>query len=289
MTLIAAAVVAAAIPFAAGCSARETGEPALSTPIPVISSSAQLHLPIADHVPSAETDAVITQAVFVLTKACAEHFGVRYTDHFVANPWMLDGTDRRYGVIDVDEAARTGYTLPGKETKDGEGWHPSELETQVVTGRTTTGAPATVRAADGAPLPAGGCAADAWWRLHGTSELPQLVEGLLNQTWTQTTTDSRARAAETAWVDCMHEAGHDFHHRWDAADSVKASSPDQQRAMAKLDATCALRVNYVGTWYAVDSAYQRRAIAQLGDRLTSARTAQHNLETRAAAVMHTAK
>jgi hypothetical protein len=288
MTLIAAAVLAAAIPFAVGCSAQDTGEPALSEPVPVISHSAQLHLPIADHVPSAQADSVITQAVFVLTGACAQRFGVRYTDHVAANPGMLDGTDRRYGVIDVDEAARTGYALPGKDTR-GE-WNPSELETQVVTGRTAAGAPATVRASDGATLPSGGCAADAWWRLHGAdSELPQLVEGLLNQTWTQTTTDSRARAAETAWVGCMHEAGHDFHHRWDAADSVKAAPPSQQHAMAKLDATCALRVNYVGIWHAVDSAYQRRAITQLGDRLIRAQTAQHNLETRAAEVVQTAK
>jgi hypothetical protein len=286
MSLIAAATVAAAIPFAVGCAAQETGEPALSQPIAAISNSTQLHLPIADHVPSDSTAEVIGQAVLDLTETCAERFGVHYTAHATEQPGILEGTDRRYGVVDVDEAARTGYALPGKETDDGEKWNPSEREYEVVTGKTDAGGPVTVRAADGSPVPTGGCAAEAWWRLRGDdSKLGQIVESLLNQTWTQTTEDSRARAAETSWVECMREAGHDFHHRWDAADSVKAASPEQQRAMAKLDATCALRVNYVGIWNAVDSAYQQRAITQLGDRLTKAVAAQRDLVARATEIV----
>ena len=125
-------------------------------------------------------------------------------------------------------------------------------------------------------------------RLRGADgDRSTLVDGLLNETWTQTTADSRARAAETSWVDCMREAGHDFHHRWDASNSVRTAPSEQQHAMAKLDATCARRVNYVGIWYAVDSAYQRRAIAQLGDRLPRALAAQRDRVARATAILGT--
>jgi hypothetical protein len=281
-----AVAVAAAIPLTAGCAAQEPAEPALSQPIAVIENAAQLRLPIADQLPSAREDEVIGRAAVVLTETCVRRFGVHYTARFVANPGILEGADRRYGVIDIDEAARWGYARPGKETNGGEQWRPSGREYEAVTGRTPTGGPATVRAADGAPVPAGGCGAEAWRRLRGDDdELVLLVDGLLNETWTQTRADSRARAAETAWVECMREAGHDFHHRWDAADSVGTAPPADQRVMAKLDATCARRVNYVGIWHAVDSAYQRQAIARLGDRLPRALAGQRDLVARATEIV----
>jgi hypothetical protein len=260
----------------------------LSHPIAAIENGAQLRLPIADYVPSAKEDEVIGQAALVLTETCARRFGVHYTVRSVEQPGILDGADRRYGVVDVDEAARSGYARPGKETDGGEQWRPSGREYEVVTGRTPTDGPATVRAADGAPVPAGGCAEEAWRRLRGDDgELAPLVDRVLRETWTRTLADSRARAAETSWIECMREAGHDFHHRWNAADSVGTAPPDKQRAMAKLDATCARRVNYVGIWHAVDSAYQRRAIAQLGDRLPKALAGQRDLIARATEIVGT--
>jgi hypothetical protein len=286
MKLIAAAVVAAAIPLTAGCAAQETAEPALSQPITAIENAAQLRLPIADQLPSDTGDEVIGRAAVVLTETCAQRFGVHYTARFVANPGLLEGTDRRYGLIDVDEAARSGYARPSKKTDGGEQWDPSGREYEVVTGQTPGGGPTTMRATDGAPVPAGGCAQEAWQRLRGDDgDLAALVDGLLNETWTRTTADSRARAAETSWVECMREAGHDFHHRWDAGNSVGTAPPEAQRAMAKLDATCARRVNYVGIWYAVDSAYQRQAIARLGDRLTSALAGHRNQVARATEIV----
>jgi hypothetical protein len=290
MTSIAAAVLAAAISLTAGCAAPEPTEPALPQPVAVIDNAAQLHLPIADQLPSDHGDEVVGRAAVVLTEACARRFGVHYTARFVANPGLLEGADRRYGVIDVAEAARSGYGRPGKPTDGGKQWDPSAREYEVVTGRTPAGGPTTVRTAGGTPVPAGGCAQEAWQRLHaGDDDLVTLVDGLLNETWTQTTADSRARAAETSWVECMRAAGHDFHHRWDAAASVGTAPPEQQRAMAELDATCARRVNYVGIWHAVDSAYQRRAIAQLGDRLPRALAAQRALVARASEVVRAGK
>lgn len=254
----------------------------MSHPIAAIKNAAQVHLPIADYVPSPKEIEVIGQATLALTEHCARRFGVHYTVRSVDHPGILEGTDRRYGVIDVEEAGRFGYTRPSKNTDSSEQWHPSEREYEVVKGRTPNGGPATVRAADGAPLPAGGCAEEAWRQLRGdATDLVPLVHGLLNETWTHTRTDSRARAAETSWIECMSEAGHDFHHRWDAAASVRTAPPDQQQAMAKLDAACAQRVNYVGIWHAVDSAYQRRAIAQLGDRLPKALASHRDLIARA--------
>ncbi|MDQ7803119.1 hypothetical protein Q5425_05225 [Amycolatopsis sp. A133] len=282
--LIAAVAGAAAIALPAGCA---TGEPGLPPSVAPIEHGTQLHLPIAGYVPSAEEDEVIGRATLVLTEGCARRFGVHYTVGSVEQPGILDGADRRYGVIDVEEAARSGYARAGKERRGAGPWRPSGREYEVVTGRTPTGGPATARAADGAPVPAGGCADEAWRRLGGGGELTRLVDEVLRESWTQTRADSRARAAETAWTECMREAGHDFHHRWDAAESVGTSPPAEQRTMAKLDATCARRVNYVGIWHAVDSAYQERAIARLGDRLPRASAERRDLIARAAGIVGT--
>ncbi|WP_447008098.1 hypothetical protein ACRAKI_17140 [Saccharothrix isguenensis] len=238
--------------------------------------------------PSAEKDEVVGRAALVLTDACARRFGVRYTVRAVEQPGILDGADRRYGVVDVDEAARSGYARPRGDVDGVEQWRPSEREYEVVTGRTFAGGPTAVRAADGAPVPAGGCAEDAWRRLRGDDdELVSLVDGVLREAWTHSRADSRARAAETSWVECMKAAGHDFDHRWDAAESVGTATPEEQRAMAQLDATCARRVNYVGIWHAVDSAYQLRAIARLGDRLPKALESRRRVIARAAEVVRT--
>ncbi|MEV7095343.1 hypothetical protein AB0M80_21125 [Amycolatopsis sp. NPDC051045] len=251
-------------------------------PIAAIGNGAQLHLPIAEYVPSAREDEVVGRAALALTETCARRFGVHYTVRSVEQPGILDGADRRYGVVDVDEAARSGYARPSKKADGAGQWRPSGREYEVVTGRTPAGEPATVRAADGAPVPAGGCAQEAWQRLHGDDDrLLPLVDEVLREAWTQTLADSRARAAETSWIECMREAGHVFGHRWDAAKSVGTAPAEQQRAMAKLDATCARRVDYVGIWHAVDSAYQRRAIARLGDRLPRALAARRDLIARA--------
>lgn len=285
--MIAAAVVAAAIPIVA-CTVQDKGEPDVPSPIPAIDNSAELHLPIADYAPSADEDKVIGQAAIVLTDTCARRFGVHYTVRSVSQPGILDGMDRRYGVVDVEEAARWGYTRPSTDVDDSEQWRPSGHEYEIVTGRTPTGTPTTARAADGTPVPKGGCAEQAWRRLRDDDgELVAMIQWLLNETWTHTRSDSRARAAEKSWIECMKQAGHDFHHRWDAAESVATAPPEEQQAMAMLDATCAQRVNYVGIWHAVDSAYQRRAIAQLGDRLTQAAAGHRDLVARAREIVGT--
>ena len=74
-----------------------------------------------------------------------------------------------------------GYARPSTNVDDSEQWRPSEREYEIVTGRTPTGAPTTARAADGAAVPTGGCAEQAWRRLRGDDgELVAMIQWLLN-------------------------------------------------------------------------------------------------------------
>lgn len=244
--------------------------------------------------PSADDRQAIFDAVSILTARCTATFGVTYTaGRLTDQPTVLNGMDRRYGLVNSEEVVRWGYAKPtpaggAANEKTGVGaWNPSARELEVVTGRTPGGQRSALKAADGTAVPENGCASWAWQEIWAgkQSRLDQAVSQILGDAWGRTLNDSRAQAAEKAWVDCMGQAGYQLKHRWEAGNSVASKPAAQQIAMAKLDLACAQKVNYVGIWYAVDSAYQRLLIAGREGQLSQATSDHREMVARASAIL----
>jgi len=76
--------------------------------------------------------------------------------------------------------------------------------------------------------------------------------------------DPRVQAAMAGWRACMAEAGERYADVWAANDDVRWSGPapaPAEIAVAKADLACRTRTALPGTWLAVETAYQQRAIA----------------------------
>lgn len=264
---IATLLVCAAL--AAGCSASadsDAGEPALGES-PAVTSSSQIQLPLGRYLATAADERAYFAAVNLAQRQCAETFGVTSRLPVAEQPALVElASDRRYGVVNADEVERHGYQILGSGGEDdskASGWDPDERELVVMNGITPGGETVTTDPATGKELPEGGCSAEGFRRID-EGELPPpvntLAEDLLAQAWERTKADSRAVAAEGHWADCMREQGYDFDHRWEAGNSVGNEPLQAQLQVARLDLRCAVEANYVGTWYAVDSAYQERLV-----------------------------
>lgn len=262
-------VVAAAL---AGCSAAsgtdDASEPPIGTPTRV-TTSAQIDLPLARYLSSAADEKAYFAAVNVAQRRCATSFGVTTRIPVAEQPALVElASNRRYGIVNAAEVERYGYQLvpSGEAGSDkSDGWNPDRRELVVMNATTPEGESVATDPVTGKDLPEGGCSAEGF-RVVDDGELPPpanaLAEDLLAQAWERTKADSRAQKAEKAWAACMAERGYDFAHRWEAGNSVGSQPVTVQLQMAKLDLACAESSDYVGTWYAVDVAYQDRLIDQ---------------------------
>ncbi|WP_017932765.1 hypothetical protein [Nocardioides sp. Iso805N] len=287
------AVLGVTVMSAGACDATSsthanTKPPAIHSARP-ISSSRQIELPLASYLDTAADEQAYFAAVSVEQKRCAARYGVTSTMPITSQPSERDlASTRRYGVVDADEVARYGYHLPpdmaGSDDDDkADGWNPSGHERVVMDGTEPDSTPVTTDPETGKKLPQGGCAAEGWRVLAEGQAAPgtnDLVTDLLGQAWKDTVADPRALTAAKKWSACMATHGYDFKHRWDAGNSVGQASQQTQIAMAKLDLACATQTDYIGVWYAVDSAYQRRLIDQHQDELEEILDGNRALMTR---------
>jgi len=273
-----------------GCLSTGGGrsEPAIS--VHTITSSSQIQLPLARFGTTPADQEAMFAAINIEQRDCARRFGVISTIPMTTDQLteVQSDTVRRYGVINAGEVARYGYDLPpsadGSDSKSGPGaWNPTVREAEVLEGHDASGQPVQLRAADGTRLPAGGCGLEGTRVVWGGKQGPQndiLVGTLLGDAWAETMADSRAQAVAAKWSACMASHGYDFKHRWDAGNSVATKDQATKIAMAKLDLSCALKTNYTGVWYAVDSAYQQRLINAHEGELTAAMDQYHQMMAR---------
>lgn len=254
-----------------GCSASadsdERSEPEIGTPT-AVTSSRQIQLPLARYLAPASDEQAYFAAVNVAQRDCAKAFGVTSRIPVAKQPALIElASERRYGIVNADEVERYGYQLLGGQGAEGDskagGWDPDQRELLVMNAVSPDGGNVSTDPETGQKLPEGGCSAEGFRRID-SGDLPPpvntLAEDLLAQAWERTKADSRALKAEQDWSDCMSELGYDFAHRWDAGNSVGSEALDVQLQMAKRDLKCAVDSNYVGVWYAVDTAYQDRLI-----------------------------
>ncbi|GAA1384616.1 hypothetical protein GCM10009639_06240 [Kitasatospora putterlickiae] len=262
----------------AGCgSGAEGGRPEDVGPEPEIGQimaepldGARVAMPLDGYSVSTEESAVIFRAMGQATRTCMKAKGFDYApgEVPVAPPQSPIDPDN-LGLLSAAAARQTGYHKPPRPAGSG----------QSATGSTAAGAveqsDAYQQALTGAGrAPAGvadaktdrGCTGEIERQFQDAgikSNSGDLVGDLRGKAYGRTATDSRVKAAITAWQSCM--AGLGYHY----SSPVQASSAawpdpvsDQEKATAVADMNCKTQVKLLGTWYTVQTAYQKQFIGQ---------------------------
>jgi hypothetical protein len=217
-----------------------------------------------------------------------------------------DEMSRRYGpVSDAATAAQYGYHLtPWQRLPDAAkpSTRPttpafSSAETLVLTGSSggpASRVPTTGTAAGtygGQEIPAGGCYGEANRALKVDPRLDvQLPQSLGLAAYAQSRSDARVKALVSEWSQCMKQRGYDLTDPVNAADAFSLEGPTTTAEIrqAKADVSCKVQVGLVATWYAVESAYDKKLIEQNQEQLTAIRRMLDNELRSAAEMLHQA-
>jgi hypothetical protein len=254
-TLHAALLAAAFAVASCGGGDSDASEPPVDSFTPVTSSD-QIALPFDAYLLTAEQDQLNLKANNLLVRRCGERFGVEVTMPVGLNPTPNELNARRYGIIDGKRAQSYGYRPEQSPAEvDGPEWNPSEREMAVL-GMSDDGS--ALRDSNGEPLPEGGCIAEADEALGG-SEPPAPVDVV--DVFKSAEGDSRIQAAWKRWSACMKDAGYDYASPWEPNNAKwPAEVTPKEIQTAVDDVECRSSTNLVGTWMAVEAAYQREAI-----------------------------
>lgn len=272
-------------------------EPPLG-PVPVVRTAADLVLPLDAYRFTNKDYAVKARAQARLTADCMRRFGVDYPSTagtLVAGVDVPDFdhlNDRRYGLIDLDSASVRGYRPASaqpeqqperagvKEKAGGFDHTPHTLFLLNGKARPEFAGAGLPVDPQGKKLPDDGCAGEAERTLAGAPQIGnlRLADSLANESFQRAENDSRLRAAVTAWSTCMHDNGYQYTSIWQPNDKnwPREIGPEEI-ATAKADVECKQRTNLVGTWLAVETAYQHREIDKHSQQLAQLRQYLQNV------------
>lgn len=254
----------------AGCSGGPPTEPPHGE-VPTIRSGkdvAALALPLDPYSDNLAFVDLLERASDHLVQRCMQRYGLTWPRYIPAADAARPEHLRRWGIADPDEAARFGY-LPA-ELIASRGQRPptpppiSPDAESVALGR--------VGEFRGVVVPEGGCFGAANRHLNGTSE-GQTMEDvglgrrLANESYEYTLEDSQVKDLFKRWSTCMRKAGYHYDKPFDASGDKAWTRTDQElrptsreRETAMADVACRLEINLVGNWYAIEVAYQSRAL-----------------------------
>lgn len=287
VALSAAAVAVTGCSSAGGGSANGAAEPEVST-IPVLTGSADLALPLDAYEATPEERELLVKAQQVLTTRCMDRLGFDYRPPQRSGAAKDSPNSRIYGVTDPETAARYGYSSP-EETKSvatrakGEpvskaeetalfgapGLRPAELPKSQQEAERESG--------DG-DVPVGGCTRESFLKLYAPDRESVdvlYVFQLKSEAETRARTDSRIEQVNAGWSACMAKSGFQVKEPMKAAEELgftdtELAGPEAITA-ATVDVACKKKTNLVGTYYAVQSAYQRRLGEEHAETLNLAR------------------
>ncbi|MFF0160253.1 hypothetical protein ACFYRY_22360 [Streptomyces sp. NPDC005263] len=302
LTVLCAAVALSGI---AGCGSSDSGsgdegKPAAAAGAPDVSSIPKLvsvtdkSLPIEAYLLSPEESKQILQAELVLRERCMSRFGIPYQAPQQAalfQPKSL--TQLRYGPTDADAVAGHGYKPAGSEKAVGKP-KPQELApaaAMVLNGTNNPNVkPGSAQAKggqdyNGQKVPVGGCIGEAKTKLGYSADqepskdgAPPIADKVNTDSWAKSYEDARVKAVFGKWSACMKEKGYTY------ADPMKANDDPQwqetslatakEKQVASADVACKAKYNVIGTWYAVDAAYQEQMIEQNAQALAEVKKAK---------------
>ncbi|MET7288497.1 hypothetical protein [Streptomyces sp. NPDC005573] len=295
----------AGISLLAGCS--QNASPAVGKPpkpvvsripgvtaIPSLTDTAHMDLPVDSYMPAGHDLLLTTEAMTTLEQRCVSRFGLRYVPTEARLP-NFTKNGRRYGVPEsLDVARGFGFHM----TKNDPRSLPAHLGTppsqEVRTVLTATSPQGLVTSYHGEKLPKGGCVSEADRAITGGDEVQRaghspLAEEIRAHSFEYSQLDPRVIAAQGAWKKCMGAQGYtNYKKTFDAAGDDRWSTPaatSQEITVAVADWQCAKRVNLVGTWFAVESAYQNTQIEAHAEELQQAREGLRNQVKRVTAVL----
>ncbi|MFJ4094000.1 hypothetical protein ACIPYS_20670 [Kitasatospora sp. NPDC089913] len=281
--LLAPALLALAV---AGCSAGQVASPSapvppsvpvpppatVATPVPEPSQVAGLRLPIAEYMLTPQQSAELKWLNTKKAALCMKEYGF---DLPIAPGPVVSASDsllfRRYGLVDPVSVGTWGYHLPRRDTATPRATL-SPAENALLLGRDATGKPVTK--SNGRAVPVGGCQGRANTELRslqpggqGTGGgASQLAAQTKSESFSRSMADPRVKEVFGRWSECLRADGFSAANPVEAgADlpSVKEPEPDAAEIrMAQTDVECKARTDLIGIWFAVESEYQKAAIAQ---------------------------
>jgi hypothetical protein len=287
--LAASAAVAVASACAPSASATPP-PPEIGTPTPVEDVST-VHLPIEDYMLTPTQSIERDYVASVLVSDCMRRFGFDYppgvrpaADGSSAAVYSV--TFRRYGVTDAEIARTWGYhvprpNVPAHPAKMGKISSLSPAERRVLTGTDSANGPLTH---EGRSVPAGGCLAEGNRMVLSDEEIEHLgpqpagsgiVATIKSESFQDSTADPRITEVFSKWSACMANKGYRISDPLQATVPVSSlDDPIPSRAeiiQAETDVACKKKTNLVGTWFAVETAYQDRAIKRNARQLERVR------------------
>ncbi|MGW3396670.1 hypothetical protein [Streptomyces hydrogenans] len=270
-------------PGTAGTAARDgarTPPPVRS--VPVLDSANDKPLPLDPYLVNPGQFTALNQAYAKSLARCMARFGF---DHVppLESPGPRDSDapvtrmDGRYGSQNARLMATWGYHpeggIPAEGASSAAPTRPVSPE-MVAAGRGTSDPQKAFgpggQVVNGRTVPYHGCMGESFKELTGSADGalydPQIAIDLKMRTLNESQQDGRTRAVFAEWSRCMRSRGFAY------ADPLAAGGDPAWRRtprptarelrVATADAACRHEHNVVGVWYAVDHAYQEKALAE---------------------------
>ncbi|MEU9797546.1 hypothetical protein [Streptomyces sp. NPDC051000] len=279
----------------AGCSATGADgasgntEPRVSA-TPAMLKTVGISFPLDAYEATPEQSDTLTRAQGLLTGQCMAQLGFTYRAPEQHVPSASKSNSRVFGLSDPETAAQFGYRNPAISdvpAKPNQGNPPTEAEMLALNG------PADLKPSDlpknldeaqksggssvkfnGKAVPVGGCVRESFLKLYArkANEVDILfVFNLKGEAESKTREDSRVRAVNKRWSECMAKAGYKVTDPIQATKELGLSGVDLSGptavTAAKADVRCKQEVNLVGVHYAVTTAYQRQLVEKHGETL----------------------
>lgn len=249
-----------------GQAVTKSGEPPIGA-IPTVNSGTDIVLPLDAYLLTGKQQKTVYTAVLIIGQDCMKRFGLAWP---VNPPTVGDETppnDRRYAIIDPAKVKTLGYHLPEATTPQTEQKQPTADAMNVWAGRGE-------QVFGGQPVPAGGCAGEAFRQLaQGAPKADTSIpEKLQSDSYARTKADSRVVHTFAEWSTCMKAKGYSYPDPYIAAGDQRwqtAKADSTEITVATADVTCKSQTNLPGLMLAVETAYQDRAAVQHATDLTA--------------------
>jgi hypothetical protein len=254
---------------------------------PQITNANDRAMPLDTFLLNPEQQKTLGDAYAGLVSDCMKRFGFAYTPPREQEQRSADApttrVDGRFGTQSAGQAEKWGYHSEGGVSEEDRGpWGGAgqKMTAAMQTAERGSDDPKEKfgpggQVVNGETVPDHGCVGEARKKLTGSVDGAladaELATDLKFDTLTKAQQDARTRAVFAKWSTCMKGKGFDYADPLAAnGDQEWAKTPQPTRheiRVATADQECRTEHNVVGVWFAVDYAYQERAVERNAEAL----------------------